>query len=206
MNFFTATEAFSLYPYASFIRNINLLCKATDRSTKQAVLKYIDRGYNLKALVTTKPQKSFCAWTTRRPGDRHTWRIRDHVDVGQTHTPVEGNTWKLRSVQGTIHAQPIYDIFRHRRLKVPIVTSDYMSVQHWFELRTARKRPIGRRSKAEEYVLAFFLCRIRTDDLGPWMTFTPPTATILDSVILYKALFLRVFSEVFTYIVLQQSI
>ena len=160
MNFFTATEAFSLYPYASFIRNINLLCKATDRSTKQAVRKYIDRGYNLKALVTTRPQKSFYAWTTRRPGDRHTWRIKDQLDIGQPNTPVESNTWKLRPVHGTIYAQPIYDIFRHRRLRVPIVTSDYMSVQHWFEMRTAKKRPLGRRSKADEYVFGFFFNRL----------------------------------------------
>ena len=155
MNFFTATEAVSLYPYASFIRNINLLCKATDRPTRKAVRKYIDRGYKLKVLVTTKPHKSFYAWTTRRPGDRHTWRIKDNVDMGENYTYVESNTWKLRPVQRSIHANPTYDIFRHRRLKVPIVTSDYMSVQHWFELRPAKKRRVGRLSQAEEYVAGF---------------------------------------------------
>lgn len=155
MNFFTATEAFSLYPYASFIRNINLLCKATDKSTRQAVCKYIDCGYHLKALIKTKPQKSYYAWTTRRPGDRHTWRIKDHADISETHTPVESNTWKLQSVPGSIYAKPTYDILRHRRLKVPIVTSDYMSVQHWFELRTAQKQSARRFGKAAEYVYPF---------------------------------------------------
>ena len=138
MNFLTTTDTFCLYPYASFIRNINLLCKATDSLTKQAIRKYVTRGFKLKALVSTKPQRSFYAWTTRRPGDQHTWRIKDDMDIGnpynKTHTPVESNTWKLRPVHGSIHAETTYDIFRHRLLKLPIVTSDYMSVQHWFEL------------------------------------------------------------------------
>ena len=92
MNFFTASEAFALYPYASFIRNINILCKATDKITRRAIRKYIARGYILKALATTKPQKSFYAWTTRRPGDRHTWKIKDNLDIGGLTTPVESNT------------------------------------------------------------------------------------------------------------------
>ena len=140
MNFLTANEAFSLYPYASFVQKVTILCRAFECRTEHK--EYIERGFKPLILTETGPHILHRPETVRHPGDAYTWRITMFPVVCGPVAPVESNTWKLCAIEGSQYAQTVYDLFYHPKLRLPIVTVDIPNVRRWFdtERRAGSKR------------------------------------------------------------------
>lgn len=138
MNFFTANEAFSLYPYASFVQKVTILFGV------QKEHDYAQRGFMPQTLAATKPHISYCPQTVRRPGDEHTWKIKMSPVVCGPVAPVESNTWKVCTIPGTQYGQTVYEIFDHPKLRLSVVTVDIASVRRWFGTKQRTRRNTDR--------------------------------------------------------------
>jgi hypothetical protein len=79
MNFITSDSAYSLYPYATFIRQ-HALSFASHRPCDQAAItKYANQGWSFTSnrlpMDTGQAQRWFFLGKRRRLVDRHTWRV-----------------------------------------------------------------------------------------------------------------------------------
>ena len=138
MNFLTAHETFSLYPYSSFIQKVAISCRVSEHRTDQT---YIAQGFKSQTLAETIPHISYCPETVRRPGDAHTWKIKILPTVFGPVAPVESNTWRIRTVPGSQYAKLMYKLFYHPKLSLPVITAEIRNVQRWFDTeRKARRK------------------------------------------------------------------
>ncbi|KAJ7597812.1 hypothetical protein C8J56DRAFT_883158 [Mycena floridula] len=136
MNFITGSRAFSLYPYASFVEQMNLMTGTlTDKFVAlMAIAKYEQRGYatvnqledrefvhiDANDPVSIPEFGSFCE-RVRIIGDAETWTIPFGDFAKPLDGPIyEGNVWHLESPRIYQHrsfVQVCANYFKHRSLR-----------------------------------------------------------------------------------------